>query len=197
MTVPTRPVHQTAAEYPVQFFVDYPARPLNRLTTLIRPILALPILIVLVTISGGPLFLSRLLMILFRRKYPQWWFDWNLELHRLVGRVAAYLALMDDRYPSTDDQQSVRLTYPSPDNLNRWLPLVKWLLAIPHHLVLAVLDVAMIVVVLVVWFAILFTGAYPRGLFGFVEGVLRWHNRVTAYSFTLVTDRYPPFRLSP
>jgi hypothetical protein len=184
-------------EYPVQFFVDYPERPLNRLTTLIRPILALPILIVLVTIAGGPLFLSRLLMILSRRKYPRWWLDWNLELHRFVGRVVAYLALMDDRYPSTDDQQSVRLTYPSPDNLNRWLPLVKWLLAIPHHLVLAVLDVATILVILVAWFAILFTGAYPRGLFGFVEGVLRWHNRVTAYSFTLVTDQYPPFRLRP
>jgi hypothetical protein len=181
--------------YPVQFSVDYPDRTLNRLTTLIRPIMALPILLVLITVSGGPLFLGRLLMILFRRRYPRWWFDWNLELHRFTNRVTAYLALMDDRYPSTEDQQSVHLTYPSPDNLNRWLPLVKWLLALPHHLVLAILDVATVVVVLVVWFAILFTGTYPRALFGFVEGVMRWHNRVTAYWFTLVTDRYPPFRL--
>ena len=139
-------------------------------------------------------------MILFRRKYPRWWFDWNLELQRFANRVTVYLALMDDTYPSTDEHQSVRLAYPYPDagrDLNRWLPLVKWLLAIPHYIVLIFLHIAAFVAVVIAWFAILFTGGYPRGLFDFVEGVLRWQNRVVAYAFTLVTDAYPPFRLNP
>lgn len=139
-------------------------------------------------------------MILFRQKYPRRWFNWNLELVRFSNRVGVYLALMDDRYPSTDDYQAVHLDYPYPDvprDLNRWLPLVKWFLAIPHYLVLIVLGIAALVAVIVAWFAILATGTYPRGLFHFVEGVLRWQNRVTGYAITLVTDRYPPFRLAP
>jgi len=136
-------------------------------------------------------------MILFRRKYPRWWFDWNLELQRFTNRVTVYLSLMDDRYPSTDDHQSVHLEYTYPDDLNRWLPLIKWLLAIPHYIVLFFLNLASFFVVIAAWFIILFTGGYPRGMFGFVEGVIRWNVRVTAYALTLVTDRYPPFRLAP
>jgi hypothetical protein len=135
----------------------------------------------------------------FRQKYPRWWFDWNLELQRFSNRVCAYLALMDDRYPSTDDEQSVHLDYVYPDaarDLNRWLPLVKWLLAIPHFIILVVLNVAALVAVVVAWVAIVVTGRYPRGLFGFVEGVFRWNNRVIGYALTLVTDAYPPFRLA-
>lgn len=150
--------------------------------------------------AGGLLFLGPLLMILFRQKYPRWWFEWNLELQRFSNRVGIYLALMDDRYPSTDDHQAVRLDYPYPDverDLNRWLPLVKWLLALPHYIALVFLSLAAVVAVIIAWFAILFTGTYPRSLFDFVEGVFRWSNRVTAYAFTLVTDEYPPFRLSP
>jgi hypothetical protein len=204
--------------HPVQFTVDYPDRPLNRVTTFFRIFVAIPILIVLGSVSGGLwqwsyengravaagagglLFLGPLLMIVFRQKYPRWWFDWNLELQRFGNRANAYLALMDDRYPSTDEHQSVHLDYPYPDaqrELNRWLPLVKWLLAIPHYVVLFFLEIAALVVVIVAWFAILFTGRYPRGLFDFVVGVIRWHNRVVAYAFVLVTDRYPPFRLTP
>jgi hypothetical protein len=203
--------------YPIQFSVDYPDRPLDRVTTLFRPIVAIPILIVFGAVSGatwqwesdnrtavagvgGLLFVAPLLMIVFRQKYPRWWFDWNLELQRFANRVTAYLALMDDRYPSTDDQQSVHLDYAYPDaarDLNRWLPLVKWFLAIPHFFVLVFLNVAAVVAVIIAWFAILFTGRYPRGLFGFVEGVIRWNNRVIGYAFTLVTDEYPPFRLEP
>jgi Domain of unknown function (DUF4389) len=206
--------------YPVQFSVDYPDRPLNRLTTLFRIFVAIPILIVLGAVSGGTwqwtsgqtgagqstavvaagagglLFFAPFLMIVFRQKYPRWWFDWNLELLRFINRVSVYLALMDDRYPSTDEQQSVRLDYPYPDaqrDLNRWLPLVKWLLALPHYIVLAVLYIVAFFVVIVAWFAILFTERYPRGLFDFVEGVIRWHNRVVGYAVTLVTDQYPPF----
>jgi hypothetical protein len=205
--------------YPVRFSVDYPDRELNRLTTGFRIFTVIPIAIVLGTIGGysstwgggtrattvavggtGLLFIPPLLMILFRQKYPRWWYDWNLELLRFANRVGIYLALMDDRYPSTDEQQSVRLDFAHPDaqqELNRWLPLVKWFLAIPHYVVLFFLYIAAVVLVIVVWFAILFTGRYPRGIFDFVEGVIRWHNRVVGYAFVLVTDQYPPFRLGP
>jgi hypothetical protein len=210
---------QQPPAYPVRFSVDYPDRDLDRTSTLLRIFYAIPILILLATVSGaawqyrsgnqttmiagsagGLLFVGPLLMILFREKYPRWWFDWNLELQRFGNRVGAYLALMDDRYPATDDHQSVHLDYPYPDvprQLNRWLPLVKWLLALPHYFVLIALDIALFFVVIVVWFAILFTGRYPRGAFDFVEGVIRWHNRVVGYAFVLVTDEYPPFRLGP
>jgi hypothetical protein len=206
--------------YPLQLSVEYPDRQLNRLTTAFRLIVAIPILIVAASIGGGQgtwtsgehvstiaigsggglLFLPPLLMIVFRQKYPRWWFDWNLELLRFSNRVGVYLALMDDRYPSTDERQGVTLDVPYPDakeGLNRWLPLVKWLLAIPHLIVLVFLSIGAIVAVVISWFAILFTGRYPRGLFDFVLGVLRWGNRVVAYAFLLVTDEYPPFRLAP
>jgi Domain of unknown function (DUF4389) len=148
----------------------------------------------------GLLFVPPLLMILFRQKYPRWWFDWNLELLRFTNRVGVYMALMEDRYPSTDEHQYVSLEMPYPDareGLNRWLPLVKWFLAIPHVIVLAFLYLGVLIVVIVAWFAILFTGRYPRGLFDYVEGVIRWHNRVVGYALVLVTDEYPPFRLGP
>jgi hypothetical protein len=138
-------------------------------------------------------------MIVFRRKYPRWWFDWNLELQRFTSRVVVYLALRDDRYPSTDEQQAVHLDYVYPDvarDLNRWSPLVKWLLVIPHLIVLLFLSVAAILVVVAAWFAILFTGRYPRRMFDFVEGVMRWDQRVIAYALVLTTDRYPPFSLA-
>jgi len=212
MTIPAE-----TPSYPVQFFVDYPDRSLNRLTTAFRIIVAIPMIILVESVSGGRyvpsdhgdvivygaggiLFFAPLLMILFRRKYPRWWFDWNLELQRFSNRVVVYLALMDDRYPSTDDHQSVHLDYPYPDaaqDLNRWLPLVKWFLAIPHYVVLFFLAIATVVAVVIAWFAILFTGRYPRGIFDFVEGVFRWGQRVLAYAILLVTDDYPPFRLAP
>jgi hypothetical protein len=207
------------ASYPVSFSVDYPDRDLNRMTSFFRIFTVIPIGIVLGAVNGGTwswsyhngasgaaagagglLFFGPLLMILFRQKYPRWWFDWNLELQRFINRVYIYLALMDDTYPSTDDHQSVHLDYSYPDaarDLNRWLPLVKWLLAIPHFIVLIFLHIAAVVIVIVAWFAILFTGRYPRGMFDFVEGVARWTNRVVGYAVTLVTDRYPPFSFAP
>ena len=206
-------------QFPIQFSVDYPDRSLNRLSTAFRILIAIPILIVLASVSGsevwrygeeagsgavaaggGFLFLGPLLLILFRQKYPRWWYDFNLELARFSNRVGVYLALMDDRYPSTDEAQAVHLEMPYPDaarDLNRWLPLVKWLLAIPHYIVLFFLLIALFFTVLISWFAILFTGRYPDGLFSFAEGVIRWTNRVGAYAFLLITDKYPPFSLSP
>ena len=105
---------------------------------------------------------------------------------------------MRDEYPSTDEEQSVHLDIVYPDakeDLNRWLPLVKWLLAIPHYFVLIILGIVSMVLIIIAWFAILFTSRYPKEMFDFVVGVERWSLRVTAYAFLLTTDKYPPFRL--
>jgi hypothetical protein len=174
--------------------------------TALRVFTAIPILVLAGAVSGasyaagGLLFLGPLLMILFRQKYPRWWFEWNRELLRFENGVGVYVALMDDRYPSTDQPQAVRLDFDYPDavsDLNRWLPLVKWLLAIPHYIVLAFLYIGAVIAILAAWFAILFTGRYPRALFDYLVGVGRWHNRVVGYAILLVTDQYPPFRLTP
>jgi len=205
--------------YAARLNIDYPDK-LDRLTTFFRLIWIIPILIILslLTASGnetvitetgeqvvntgggisGGLWFATILMIVFRLRYPRWWFDFARELTRFGWRVVSYLALLTDRYPSTVEEQSVHLEIDYPDverDLNRWLPLVKWLLAIPHYVVLIVLWLAAIVAVVLAWFAILFTGRYPRSLFDFVVGVGRWSLRVGAYAFLLVTDRYPPFSL--
>jgi hypothetical protein len=210
------------SSYPVQLSVDYPDRQLNRLTSALRIFTAIPIIILIGTLAGsngsatwshggqtttrsgasgiGLLFLAPLLMILFRQKYPRWWFDWNVNVLAFATRVGAYCLLVTDVYPSTDEEQSVHLEVPYPDakeGLNRWLPLVKWLLAIPHFIVLFFLWIGVIIVAIIAWFAILFTGRLPRGLFDYIVGVGRWGNRVTAYALILTTDEYPPFRLAP
>ncbi|MFU8796045.1 MAG: DUF4389 domain-containing protein [Dehalococcoidia bacterium] len=213
MASPTLP---TTPEYPATLAINYPDRPLNRLTTFFRIFTVIPIAIILALVGGGTLDLSTIsawtwqysaggilvlpvvLMILFRNKYPRWWFDWNLALTRFSNRVGAYVGLLTDAYPSTDEEQSVHIEIPYPDvarDLDRALPLVKWILAIPHYIVLFCLGIAAFVCVVVAWFAILFTGRYPRGLFDFVVGVFRWSLRVAAYAFLLITDRYPPFSL--
>ena len=208
---------ETENGYPMSLSIDYPDRALNRLTTFFRIFTAIPIIIIisLLTSTGnsgggegdggwtygyaaGLVFLPLVLMILFRQKYPKWWFDWNLALTKFSARVAAYIDLLTDEYPSTDEEQIVHIEIPYPDvknELNRWLPLVKWFLAIPHYIVLFFLYIAAVVCVIIAWFAILFTGRYPRGLFDFVVGVYRWSLRVVAYALLLTTDRYPPFSL--
>jgi hypothetical protein len=198
--------------FPATLDIDYPEGPRNRLTAFFRPFTVIPIAIVLGAVggttvratdkyaygSGGILFLATALMLLFRQKYPRWWFDWNLNVMKFGTRVSAYLALLRDEYPATDADQAVHLAIPYPDatRLNRWLPLVKWFLAIPHYVVLAFLGAAACICVVIAWFAILFTGHAPRGLFDFVVGVLRWSLRVAAYAFLLTTDQYPPFSLA-
>ena len=215
-------VQPTASVYPARLEVDYPEQH-NRVTTLFRLILVIPIAIVSSVLTSGAtqsvydqggqtvrttsgsitagLFFATLLMIVFQQRYPRWWFNFALELARFSTRIGAYVALLTDHYPSTVDEQSVHLQidYPEdvPHDLNRWMPLVKWLLVIPHIIVLAVLSVAAFFAVVIAWFAILITGQYPRGLFDFVVGVARWWLRVEAYAALLVTDRYPPFSLSP
>ena len=210
--------------YAARLDVDYPEK-LDRVTTAFRIFWIIPIAIVLsvlsatatstttvVTASGevlaqfsrsgggivGALFGATLLMILFRQRYPRWWFDFALQFHRFSARVGTYGALLTDRYPSTVEEQSVHLDLDYPDaqrDLNRFLPLVKWLLVIPHFIVLFFLFIGAFFAVIIAWFAILFTGRYPRGLFDYVVGVGRWALRVSAYATLLVTDRYPPFSL--
>ena len=205
--------------HPVEFDVDYPDEPLDRVSTFLRLAFAIPILVVLAVLGGPALGAGRdggglffiglasglvvvppLLTIVFRAKYPRWWFDFNLAFLRFDNRVMSYLLLLRDEYPSTDEEQSVHLEMRYPDvraDLNRWMPLVKWFLAIPHYLTLLVLDVGVVIATIAAWVAIVLTGRHPRRLFDFTVGVMRWHNRVVGYAFALVTDRYPPFRLAP
>jgi hypothetical protein len=208
------------AGHPLQLSIEEADRPLDRLSSGLRFLWIIPIAIVLASVNGqvwtrsrpggsvvivaetagGLLFGGPLLMIVFRQKYPRWWFDWNVALLKFQNRVGAYAALLRDEYPSTDEEQAVHLQVPYPDvkrDLNRWLPLIKWLLALPHYIVLGVLWIGGIVAIVIAWFAILFTGRYPRPLFRFVVDLIRWTDRVLAYALLLMTDTYPPFRLGP
>ncbi|NOX88913.1 MAG: DUF4389 domain-containing protein [Calditrichaeota bacterium] len=203
-------------DYPVNLDIDYPEK-LDRLSTFFRIIIIIPIFVILglltngyyekmpvenwkiIFMGGGIVFVPTLLMILFRKKYPKWWFDWNLELTKFSYRVFSYLILLRDEYPSTDEEQAIHIDIKFPDvqnELKRGMPLVKWLLAIPHYIVLWFLFVVVTVFTIISWFAILFTGKYPKGLFDFVVGVMRWGLRVQAYAFLLTTDRYPPFSMT-
>ncbi|MCH7983405.1 MAG: DUF4389 domain-containing protein [Chloroflexi bacterium] len=191
---------QPQSTYPARLSVDYAGANRNRLTTLFRVITVVPILIVIMALNysaGSVLVLPVLLMILFRQKYPRWWFDFNVQYQRFSTRFGLYLGLVTDDYPSTDEEQGVHLEidYPDAMQLNRWLPLVKWILAIPHYVALFVLTIISIIVIVIGWFVILFTGNFPRGFHDFIVGVTRWTLRVTAYAFLLTTDEYPPFSL--
>ena len=183
--------------YPLTYNVEYPEDGLSRISTLFRFILVIPIFLVSIVLAGTTS-LPLILMILFRRKYPRWWFDFNLERARFTARVNIYLWMMTDRYPSTDEAQSVSLEfeYPDADGLNQFLPLIKWLLTIPHYVVLSVLWGVSFILLFIAFVAIIFTRKFPRGLFDFMVGVQRWSLRVSAYNSLLITDRYPPFSLS-
>lgn len=196
---------KSGSKYPVTLTVDYP-KEFNRLSTFFRGILLIPPAVILALITGAQgggsgisiLLLPTLLMILFRRTYPRWWFDWNVNLTKFSARVGAYAALLTDQFPSTEREQSVHITIPFPNvekDLGRGMPLIKWFLAIPHLFLLSFLGIAAAFCVFISWFAILFTGRFPRGFFDFVVGVGRWGLRVSAYAFLLVTDVYPPFSL--
>jgi hypothetical protein len=219
--------NKKTAEYAARLEIDYPEK-LDRMTSFFRIIWIIPIAIILGLVSGAgetvtnTVFLNEAgevmrttrdtvgglasglaaataLMIIFRQRYPRWWFDFSRELTRFEARVGAYAALLTDRYPSTVEEQSVHLEIDYPDveqDLNRWMPLVKWFLAIPHYIVLVVLGLVAVVASVIAWFAILFTGRYPRSLFDYVVGVGRWSLRVAAYAVLMVTDQYPPFSLS-
>jgi hypothetical protein len=213
MQQPTDPYPATSP-FPLTLSVEYPDRKLNRLSSAFRFLWIIPIGIIVGLLAWGFdyqgsgsswswtvtgfLGVPTLLMLLFRRKYPRWWFDWNLNLAKFVVRYESYCMLLRDEYPSTDEEQAAFIDFPYPDatQLSRGLPLVKWFLAIPHYFLLFFLWIGVVVSVIIAWFAILFTGRYPRGLFDYVVGVNRWTWRVQAYAFILVTDQYPPFSLS-
>jgi hypothetical protein len=187
-------------QYPVSLSIDYSER-VDKLTTFFRIFTVIPIFIILalLTNGGGFVFVPTLLMILFRKKYPKWWFDWNVSLTKFSTRVFSYLLLLRHEYPSTDEEQAVHIEISYPDakvELHCGMPLVKWFLAIPHLIILCFLYIAVAICTIISWFAILFTGNYPRGLFDFVVGVIRWSLRISVYAFLLTTDRYPPFKLS-
>jgi mannose/fructose/N-acetylgalactosamine-specific phosphotransferase system component IIC len=216
----------TPKPYAARLQIDYSEK-LDRMTTFFRLIWVIPIAIIYGIIAGAgetvnntivynqaghiirhgrestggilaAIFLATLLMILFRQRYPRWWFDFARELTRFGYRIGAYITLLTDQYPSTVDEQAVHLEIDYPDvkaDLQRGMPLIKWFLAIPHYVVLAFLVTGAVFAVIFAWFAILFTGQYPRGLFDYVVGVSRWILRVDAYAFLLVTDEYPPFSL--
>ena len=186
-------------QYPVNLKIEYSEKS-NKSTALFRLVLIIPIILILAIISSyaEALSLAVGLLILFREKYPKWWFDWNVGITKFTYRIVAYGLLMRDEYPSTDDEQAVKVDIPYPDvkkDLNRWMPLVKWILAIPHIIVLIFIFIAVVFCSVFAWFAILLTGRYPKVIFDFVEGFLRWSLRVNAYMLLLTTDEYPPFRL--
>jgi ABC-type proline/glycine betaine transport system permease subunit len=204
---PTAVAAAVPAAYPVGLTIDYPTAPRDKVSVFFRPFFAIPILIILALLTSksgihaacaGFLMIPTLLMLLFCRKYPKWWYDWNLGLASFSLRICAYMSLLGDAYPSTDQEQAVHLRMPYPDaarELSPWMPLVKWFLAIPHYVVLFALGVVAVLAVVIAWFAILFGGKYPAGLFVFVTDVMRWYIRVVAYTLILTTDEYPPFRL--
>jgi len=191
---------QTQSTYPARLNIDYVGSGRNRLTTFFRNITAIPIWVVMIalgTTMNAPLVLPALLMIVFRQKYPRWWFDFNLEYQRFSMRVNSYTSLMTDEYPSTDDTQGVHLDidYPDATQLNRFMPLFKWILLAPHYVALVVLWIILAIVIFLSWVVILFTGKFPQGLHNYIVGVNRWGVRVMAYGFLLTTDQYPPFSL--
>lgn len=198
-------------DYPVKLEIDY-QKNLNRLTTFFRLFLAIPILIILSMLMNynysdesptfmigiGFIVLPLILSIVFVKKYPKWWYDWNFELTKFTLRINSYLTLLTDKYPSLDEDQNVHLTMPYPEvgkDIDQFMPLIKWFLAIPHYFVLAFLAIGALLAIVIAWFAILFTGKYPRSLFDFVVGVMRWGIRINAYTMLQITDDYPPFSL--
>ena len=199
--------------YPATLTIDYPENA-NRITVLFRLFLIIPILIILVLLSYhgagsnqfpdesywvGILVIPTLLMIIFRQKYPKWWFDWNEQLIKFSFRIMSYVLLLQHEYPSTDEDQGIhiKINYPNvKTELNRWMPLVKWLLVFPHLIVLFFLMIGVFTSTILAWVMILISGKYPKKMFNFVVGTLRWILRVQAYALLLITDKYPPFSLS-
>ncbi len=187
-----------APAYPLRYDVEYPEQ-LNRWLVLIKWLLVIPHLLIvgaLLTVAYVITVIS-FFPILFTTRYPRELFDFVVNIYRWNANATAYFDLLRDEYPPFSwepGQYPVTFEVDYPDQLNRWLPLVKWFLAIPHYLVLIALGIAGSVVWVIAFFAILFTAGYPRGLFDFFVGVTRWSNRVTAYVL-LMRDEYPPFSL--
>ena len=196
----------TEPSYPVRFEVEYPER-LSRLSTAFRIFFFIPVAIFLVLLggdeargagaAGGGVVLAIWAAVLVRQYVPHWMFDFQVALMRFEVRAGGYLALLTDQFPAFEGEYPINFDVRYPDRLSRWkVAIWKIITSIPHFIILSFLFLAALVVVVIAWFAILFTGRYPRGLHGFVAGVFRWSLRVQAYIFSL-TDEYPPFSLKP
>jgi Domain of unknown function (DUF4389) len=194
------PVATAAADYPVRFDVEYPEG-LSRWKIFVKWLFAIPHFIIVYLLQGvaGILIVIAFFAILFTEKWPRGLFDFMLQIERWTMNTAVYaLTLQRDEYPPFSGEAGeypVRFEVDYDENLSRWLIFVKWLLILPHLIVLVFLGIAAYIVVFIAFFAILFTGRYPRGMFDFVTGVLRWALRVQAYGHWLMTDRYPPFSM--
>ena len=187
-------------EYPVRFDVEYPER-LSRWKIFVKWLLAIPHLIIvyLLQIVASVMVFIAFFAILFTKKWPRGMFDFMVQIQRWTANMAAYaLLLLRDEYPPFSGdagEYPVTLEVDYDANLSRWQIFLKWLFVIPHLVVLLFVLLAAYVVVFIAFFAILFTGRYPRGMFDFVVGAGRWVMRVNAYAQWLMTDRYPPFSL--
>jgi hypothetical protein len=187
-----------APGYPLRYDVEYPEE-LSRWLIFVKWLLAIPHFIILwaLTYAAEVVTFIAFFAILFTRRYPRGLFDFVVNVNRWNANVLAYTGLFRDEYPPFSwepGQYAVTYEVDYPEELNRWLPLIKWLLAIPHVIVLLFLFIAASVAWVIAWFAILFTGRFPRGLFDFIVGVMRWQYRVNAY-VGLLRDEYPPFSL--
>jgi len=186
--------------YPVRFDVEYPQR-LSRWRIFLKWLFAIPQLIILYLLGvvSYVLVFIAFFAILFTKKWPRGMFDFTVQIQRWTLNVYSYVGLLRDEYPpfsgEPGEYSPVTLEIDYDERLSRWKIFLKWLFAIPHLIVLWFLYVAAFVALVIAWFAILFTARFPRGLFDFVVGTLRWHERVYAYAFLLLTDRYPPFTL--
>ena len=188
--------------------VDVTLTERNRVTALFRIILVVPMAIFVASFAPnwsnnsdswtiGLLILPVALAIVFRQVYPSYLLTFNEALLSLQTRVDAYVLLLTDEYPSIEDNDVVSVTFPEVDakSLNRWLPLVKWFLAIPLYLVGIAYIIYAAFLTLFAWFSILFTGNYPEFCAEGVVGTIAYWNRVVGYALVLVTDEYPSFSL--
>ena len=187
-----------APGYPVRYDVEYPEE-LSRWLIFVKWLLAIPHFMILwaLSIAAGVMGFIAFFAILFTKRYPRGLFDFVVNFNRWSLNVDAYTGLLRDEYPPFSwepGQYAVTYEVDYPEQLNRWLPLIKWPLAIPHIIVLLFLFIGAFVAWVIAWFAILFTKRFPRGLFDFVVGVTRWQYRVDAYT-GLLRDEYPPFSL--
>lgn len=199
MSMEPTAVAAPAPGYPLRFSVEYPER-LSRLLIFVKWLLAIPhfiVLYLLALIAYLFVFIA-FFAILFTKKYPKGLFDFVVGYYRWNANVGAYTELLRDEYPPFSwegGRYPVTLEVDYPEEMSRWLPLVKWLLAIPHYIALFFVGLIALLLLIIAFFAILFTGRFPRGMFDFIVGAARWNYRVTAYAGLLLTDAYPPFSL--
>mmetsp|Transcript_12298 Transcript_12298/g.29571 ORF Transcript_12298/g.29571 Transcript_12298/m.29571 type:complete len:269 (-) Transcript_12298:213-1019(-) len=189
-----------SSSYPARLEVDYREDDVSRIEVLLRIFKIIPVLLFSAFV-GSTLYLSTLIMVMFQLKYPRWWFDFRLEYKRYSTRIGTFVALMTDKYPSTTDEQIVHLDidYPGQDvsqSMNRWGPLYKIILSVPHFFICFALKIGYLLALVVVWIYLLVAGGkYPKFIFDYIVSYWRWSLRYDAYTFLLVTDEYPPFSM--